>query len=65
MGRTPGFLSKGTSLHATNADRTSGLTGVVQSHLATAPKALQRSTEADLWDRQKQRHWWASLFCQT
>ena len=56
IGLTPGFLSKGTSLHVTKAQRNSEGMSAVHKRLPTEASAEQRSCEAEVYEEQRRLH---------
>ena len=56
MGRTPGHLSRATSLQAPKADSPPGCTKQVLSRLATAARVSHNSVESDLNEVQSRFH---------
>ena len=60
IGCTPGFLSKGTSRHATKAQRNSEGMSALHKRLPKEASAEQRSCEAEVYDEQRRLHAYAS-----
>ena len=61
IGRTPEFLSKGISQHATKAQRNSEGVSYVHKRLLTEASAEQRSCDAEEYDEQRCLHAYASV----